>query len=233
VSDRIPLLYEGSINSKKIILAVCGMGKENAILSSKLIISEFLIKDNKKNKSGRDIEKIIIAGVSAALKKNLSIGDAVLCNNVCIKRPESDELKEPLVLRIPVINTSSGIKKCRNFKTHTGALLTVNEILTETSEKKSLNIKLGVDIADMESYWFLKNLQSHKEIIFCARTISDNLENNYSRGFQEMIKNEKINYGRVIIFLFRHPLNFKKFVFSAVNFMKACRNLNYFIEDCL
>jgi nucleoside phosphorylase len=233
IRGRIPLLYEGFINGKKIILAVCGMGKENAILSSKLISSELLIEDNNKYISGKDIEKIIIAGVAAALKKNLSIGDVVLCNSVSVKKSGSDELEDKIEMPIPAINKGSDEKTNRNFKINTGALLTVNEVLTDANEKKSLNIKLGVDIADMESYWFLKNLRYCEKIIFCIRTISDNLDHNYSRGFQEMIKNERINYRGVIMFLLRHPLNLKKFVFSAVNFRKACRNLNYFIEDYL
>jgi nucleoside phosphorylase len=233
IRDRIPMLYEGLINGKKIIIAVCGMGKENAILSSKLISSELCIENNNKNISGKDIEKIIIAGVSAALEKNLSIGDAVLCNCVCIKKSGSDEFEDKIEIQIPAVNKGSGDKKNRNFKIHTGTLLTVNEILTDRNEKESLNINLGVDIADMESYWFLKNLLTSRKIIFCIRTISDNLDYNYSRGFERMIKNEKINYRGVMMFLLRHPVNLKKFVFSVLNFRKACKNLNYFIEDYL
>ena len=72
-----------------------------------------------------------------------------------------------------------------------------------------------------------------KRIISCVRTISDNLDYNYSRDFQGMINNEKINYRRIIIFLLRHPFNLKNLIISSVNFIKACRNLNYFIEDYL
>ena len=50
---------------------------------------------------GKRIEKIIIAGVSAALKEDLSIGDTVLCNNVCIKKPGSDELEDKIGIDIP------------------------------------------------------------------------------------------------------------------------------------
>ena len=234
-SDRI-LCYGGFINSKKLIIVIAGMGKENAENAARFIETNFLNKDYLWNKQNL-IEKIVIAGVSGALDKNLSIGDIIICKYIYSLYPGKKKITA--YTNIPNMNTNMNrlnkfkiIKKDFNIVYH-GNLLTVNNTITGRKQKESLSKKFNADAVDMESYWLLAHLLHEKVPVFCIRSVSDNMQYDISKLYENLMKNAFIDYSEVFLFMLKNPKEILKLIKSGINFRKACRNLNQFLITLL
>jgi len=254
LNKRIPSVHEGYINNKKIILVISGVGKDNASVASEFISSKFLENAPGENNKGHILERIIICGVSGALKEELTTGDVIVCNKISLgdlnsckisnsmKLRNSEKALEKEVEKALVLNNSFFGKKLESetrenklyFKLFfSGSLLTVNNILADVEEKKLAGERFGADIADMESYWILKNLtySKIKTNVLCIRAVSDGLNFSLTESLQNLIRNGNINYHQVFLFILKNSMNFFRLISAGINFRKACRSLHFFIEN--
>jgi len=234
------------------------VGKDNASAASEFISSKFLENALGENNKGHILERIIICGVSGALKEGLSIGDVVVCdrillrdsnfcrivNTIRLRNPEKSsekalekEVEKELVLNNGFFRKKSEPESRKNklyFKLYfSGSLLTVNNILADMEEKKLAGERFGADIADMESYWILKNLKYSKikTSILCIRAVSDGLNFSLTESLQNLTRNGNINYHQVFLLILKNLINFFRLISAGINFRKACRSLHFFIEN--
>jgi len=248
LNRRMPLVYEGHIKNKKIILIISGIGKNNASFASAFISSNFLENNSEKNNKGLILKKIIICGVSGALKEGLSIGDVMVCDRILLRDSKSFRIASTIRLK----DSEKALKKTsaidndflkkefrEKFKKNklffSGSLLTVYNVLSDRQEKKLINKRFNADIADMESFWLLKNLANSKSKadLSCIRAISDNSKFSLPESSRNLVGNENINYYRAFLFILKNPMNFIRLISTGINFRKACRSLNFFIENIL
>ena len=252
VNKKMPLVYEGYINNKQIILVISGMGKGNASAASKFISSKFLVSSPGEKNKKQVLEKIIICGVSGALKESLSTGDVMICDKILlrdlksfrisgtIRLDNSEKAIERVIASKKVLNCKLSEKESKekfekNKLFFSGSLLTVCNMLTDVEEKKLAGERFNADVADMESYWLLKNVNDSKVKInnLCVRAVVDDLRFRLPESLKSLIINENINYCQVIFLVLKNPVNFFRLVSTGINFRKACRSLNFFIEKIL
>lgn len=140
----------GTMNKKKIVVAICGIGKVFAALCAQSMIIKY----------SPDI--IINTGVSGALKKSFNIGDIVIGENVVQHDLNLTPLgvapgyiQELSLTKLPCDESAvQTLKECAGileFSYHTGTLASGDLFVTKQNAKNTLKREFGAVAADMES----------------------------------------------------------------------------------
>ncbi len=163
------ILHEGTINRKDVIVAITGMGKQNAQKAVDLVIEKYL-----KNKGREDIN-ILSAGFCGSTSKRLKAGDIVFYSSIKkIDSPNTSDFRSKATLGLKSYKIIGS--KALNGLAAAAAGGTVPRIITQPRHKKKICSGLGVEAIDLESYWIGRKILSRGLPFYCIRSVSDAIE---------------------------------------------------------
>lgn len=161
--------FETELNNEPIVLVQTGVGTKN----SKAAIEEVL--------NNYDSKLIISTGYTGALKDGIEVGDIVFANNFLYSENLIETGNETAFQNINVINKEIYVKLikdvCRNngLLLHSGDILTVDKVVSNSSDKKKIGCKTTAVVVDMETYAIAEAISNKKIDFLSIRVVSDDV----------------------------------------------------------
>ncbi|MCK5567695.1 MAG: hypothetical protein KAI62_07270 [Actinomycetia bacterium] len=189
-------IQRGNLNGKDIIIVITGMGRENAIKATRLVLKMI-------SQSGTS-NRILITGFCGAADPGLMIGDLVVYREIMDLGSIKDYLAgtgQESFNRYTI--TGFGPSKYMDgFRTVVCGC--VEEAVTDPKIKEKIYKNFSTDVMDMESYWIAGELLtggfSIKDIC-CIRAVSDNAKDYLPIYFASKSKSKMILYFTRSVFL--------------------------------
>jgi nucleoside phosphorylase len=183
-------IYSGILEDKDVIIVLTGMGKENAIKAVDILFTQKeIVKAGSIN--------ILITGFCGASRTGLKVGDLVAYKRV-MDITRTGNIKENGQLQKPSFHVISDsiYTSLENKGIKLAICGCTGHVVSTPEEKRTIFLKYGVEVIDMESYWLIEELIK-KEIpsgrISCLRAISDDSHGKLPQYFS------RDNLGRAII----------------------------------
>ncbi len=146
-------IWEGEIAQRKVLLVQSGLGITSAKIAGNFLVEHF------------PITHLIATGYCGALHKNLKTGDAVWADSLRSESDESFLLSEESALKNVV---EKSFKICSQDYQR-GTLITRQNAVNRSKDKKSLAESTGAIAVDMETYPLFQSIQtSGKKIAFLS-----------------------------------------------------------------
>ena len=162
------------MQGRRLVLAQAGVGRQRAERATQMLIA------------GHRPPWVISAGFSGGLQPGLKRGDIVMADSLV--EPGGGRLAIDVRIDQQTLAATPGL--------HVGRLLTVDKIITESSDKKQLGKAYEALAVDMES-WAVGEVCSQERVRFLAvRVISDAMEENLPRDLGRLIT-QKTAAGKV------------------------------------
>ncbi|MBO5745322.1 MAG: 5'-methylthioadenosine/adenosylhomocysteine nucleosidase [Clostridia bacterium] len=140
----------GTIGSKDVVIAVCGVGKVFAATCCALMINEY------------SPERIINCGVAGALNGEMAIGDALIAEAALQHDMDTSAIGDPKglisginVIKLPCVcpelkGKDSITVEGKNVKVWWGVVASGDKFISERAEKEGIRDTFGADVCEME-----------------------------------------------------------------------------------
>lgn len=176
---------EGILNGKKIIAAVCGIGKVNAAICTQIICSIY------------KPDKIINVGVAGGISKNIYPGDIVIASNLVehdmdcsvfgdalgqVPRMDTFDFKCDENLVKLAENVCNSISKINSF---TGRIVSGDQFVSNIEKVQYLEKQFSALSCEMEGASIAHVCYSNKIPFVVIRSISDNANNGAHIDFEK------------------------------------------------
>ena len=173
---------QGQICSKRVLLAISGMGILNAHNMARILVKNF------------PLSLIISTGTAGALQPKLQSGDIVLANQLFISKSNdqgncnaNNIIKKAIsVYQVEnnLIQLSLKAIEATMLRHKIGSFLTVDKVITQIAEKRMLGNNLDCIAVEMESA-AIAEIAKESELPFLAiRSISDSMQDNIDKAMQ-------------------------------------------------
>ncbi len=201
--------YEGETGGVSVILAVSGMGEDNAYSTAKKILLLY-----------PDARAYVSAGLSAALVSGLVPGDIVGATEII------ETSSGNIYHCAPGLIDSLTKVKCR-----TGKFAAVSGTIITSAEKKKIADATGAVALDMESGGAARACKDAGIPFIAIRAISDMLDEDLPVDFNLFMDDGKINPTRLIFYLLAHPWKIPALIKLGRNSSLACEKLGEAVES--
>lgn len=216
------LFHEGMINKKKVIVAITGMGRLNALKAAGLAAGKYLEQEclpYSLKQGGKEGINILLAGFCGATSKRLKPGDIVFYDSIKnIENPGPLDFKSLNILKLN--NSLEG-----SIPFVTGG--TVPRVIVLPGEKKKIGKGLGIEAIDLESYWIGKKILSLGLPFYCLRSVSDALDDRMP-GYFGVFSKTRTFFKILGSFLFSiiNPIELRSNITALKNIKKAKGSLD-------
>jgi adenosylhomocysteine nucleosidase len=204
-------IIEGGIKGRRTVIIRSGAGSENAARATELLID------------GHRPKIVISAGFAGGLCPTLKRHDILLAN--CVQDGtggqiildhsaiSSDIQSEEQPLNWPLIDNPLNYSQLKQSNLHIGKLLTLDRVIREPAEKKSLNQQHQALAVDMETF-SVAEVCLRRKIPLCAiRIINDTADDLLPRDVEHLLrqKTETARLGAALGAIWRRPASIKDF----------------------
>ncbi len=203
--------FEGETGGVSAILAVSGMGEDNACGTVKKMLSLY-----------PDARAYVSVGLSAALLPELAPGDIVAATAIIETSSGSIYPCDP-----------SLIKSLSRIKRRAGKFVSVSKTIITSAEKKKLAEATGAVALDMESGGAGRACTEAGIPFISIRAISDTLDEDLPVDFNLFMNDGKIRLMRLIFYLLAHPARITALIQLGRNSRRACERLGEEIRETL
>jgi adenosylhomocysteine nucleosidase len=192
--------------AKQILVVYSGAGYQNAHAAAELLIA-------------KGATHLVSWGCAAGLAKYLKAGDLVLPDTVI----DGDNARI-------AVNTEWQ-KHCIQLlsisrEVHTGSLLTTEQLVTSSKDKKQLNLKTGAVALDMESAAIAKVAQQRGLSFLVVRAIADSVNANLPQAVTHALNAQgDIELKKLVLFLALHPYELSGLIKLGLHFRAAKKTL--------
>ncbi len=203
--------FEGEAGVSPAILAVSGMGDENAYRTAKRLIGLY-----------PDASAYVSVGLSAALTPELAPGDIVGAAEVVEASSGNVYPSAPG----PVAALSK--VKCR-----VGRFAAVSKTIITSDKKKEIADATGAIALDMESGGAARACTEAGIPFISIRAISDTLDEDLPVDFNLFMRGGKIDMTRLILHIVAHPAKIPPLMRFGGNSRMACEKLGEAVESMM
>jgi adenosylhomocysteine nucleosidase len=206
--------WEGVFGAQKILLIQTGIGKDRAEKAAYLACERY------------SLSALISIGFGGGLTGRLKAGDLILCRGLLSSDPSEEGMQvesEPSFIEAGLLIGTG------RFPVLTGTCISVEKVVTEPAEKKSLNQHYGADVVDMESYWIGKASRDRGIPFLAVRAISDTVD---QRLWVPGDLNSSLNglIWKAASYLFAHPREFSSLLTLVRNLRLTQRHITQFLD---
>jgi len=223
---------QGYINKKRVLLAISGMGRNNALTMTKTLVNHF------------PLSLIISTGTSGALQPHLQAGDIIVADRLFLAEPAQEKsstismtahkIRSVYKVQKALIELSLKVLESSTFRYNIGPLITVDNVIGNIEAKRKLGENLNCLAVEMESA-AIAQVAKEKRLPFLAiRSISDSLMDNIEKAIQlyDNIKEDTSLFKRFIMML-RYPRESLELMKLRKNCSKAAASLEKFFLQFL
>jgi len=204
-------IYEGTINGKKVIVVISGVGKKGAKRATRILIDLY------------SPDLIVTTGYAGSLSPDFVVGDVVEFTRAVSESGENIDFIKPGPL---AFHDSSILFK----DTQNETILTVDRFIESVSEKKELGRKLKASIVDMESLYVGKIAVEHGISCIGIRVISDDLGLELPKMSGILNREGEVKVERALRYFISHPGAIVPILIFLYNIRKATRILTIYIK---
>ena len=202
-------IYEGTINGKKVIVVISGVGKKGAKRATRILIDSY------------SPDLIITTGYAGSLSPDFVVGDVVEFTRAVSKSGEKIDFIPPTANHNPSIS----FKNIQNETT-----LTVDRFIASVAEKKELGRRLQASIVDMESFYVGKIAVERGVSCLGIRVVSDDLGMELPKMSGILNREGEVNVVRAVRYLIGHPGVIVPILIFLYNIRKTTKILNEYIK---
>ena len=152
-----------SRNVPGVVLAQGGMGRENAELTTRLVIDEF------------DPDVIVSAGFAGGASPGAKSGDIFICRRVMALTGPSENWagEEPMSRTLIDDDVMLRFDSAAAIGGRWGTCISVDEIVADPGQKRWLGQAHGADVIDLESYWVCNVAAARNVASMVVRCVMD------------------------------------------------------------
>lgn len=193
LEERGLQFYHGFLEGNPMVLSMAGIGPERAERATKRLLELFRIK------------MVLSVGCAGALKEGIKTGELVIARNV-LKGPWDRGSHE--LISYPchpfLTELSRKVFEENGFKTHLGALLTVEEPIKRPEDKRQAGLLTGAVAVDMESVGVALATRETQTPFVALKVILDEIGEEL-KGAGLVDGEGKINFFKAFTYLLCHP----------------------------
>ena len=211
------LYYQGSYQDREIILALSGVGEQNARGATKVLLDHF------------NPGYIISIGISGSVDSRLKVGDLIIGRRVLVQN--SPHMAAFSLERLVEVASLA----CRRLQLspYIGDLITVSQVISTSEKKKEIFRNTGALAVEMETA-FIGLEAAQKECPFLAvRSVSDTADYTFRVEVDQVTDNGEINPAKFIKYTLRHPMALWELGKIKMNMRKATGNLTLLAQEIL
>ena len=221
ISDRIRLeksnVWTGKWGNKNLILVLTGVGRQRAKGSALQVVERFQPK------------VLLSIGYAGGVQNGLNVGDLILANSIA---NESKERKKYFTDTI-WLSRAQEVPVDKNIKKVVGGLLTVNQVIHDTSEKQELGKNYRVQAVEMES-WEIAKVADEKNIpFFSVRVISDRMDQKVLDSSSFLDSEGEISRLKAGWYVLTHPSSIGSAFSLRTQILFANQTMTRFLKELL
>jgi adenosylhomocysteine nucleosidase len=209
-------VWSGTWNNASIILVRTGMGKDSALSALKEALS-------------LTVPSLILSiGYAGGLDLKLKVGDLVLADKI-LEINQAISLSKTYSLDPKQLDLFERLDSNKKIIIYRGTLITVNQVIADSSAKQELGASHKALAVDMETSSLISYAIENKIPFVSVRAISDTMEQsliNISSVVDDGGKVSKIKAGWYAV---THPSVIKSFMSLRIQSQKATTNLTEFV----
>jgi adenosylhomocysteine nucleosidase len=209
-------VWSGTWNNASIILVRTGMGKDSALSALKEALS-------------LTVPSLILSiGYAGGLDLKLKVGDLVLADKI-LEINQAISLSKTYSLDPKQLDLFERLDSNKKIIIYRGTLITVNQVIADSSAKQELGASHKALAVDMETSSLISYAIENKIPFVSVRAISDTMEQsliNISSFVDDGGKVSKIKAGWYAV---THPSVIKSFMSLRIQSQKATTNLTEFV----
>lgn len=209
--------WQGTYKQNEVLALQTGMGRAGV----ENVLNPIL--------GSQKITGVLSIGFAGALKKDMSVGDVVICTSVVSASEKADSYHADSNLVKCALEAMNG-KECKYI---TGKSVTIPRPACTQEDKQRLKDTFQVDVCEMEDFW-IAGIASEKQTPFLAvRAISDELDCKLPE-FKGIIDSQGyVKSGKAVSYLLTHPLYINNTLNIYRNFRRAQKSLSLFTASFL
>jgi adenosylhomocysteine nucleosidase len=211
------LHYQGTYRDREVVLALSGMGEENAREATKVLLDHF------------SPLALISIGIAGAVDPRLGIGDLVIGQKLVVHdSPNTAVLSDEGLVKI-------ASTACHNLslKAYTGDLITVGEVISTREKKREIFLQTNALAVEMESAFVGLEAAQRKCPFLVLRSISDTADYSFRVEVSEVTDNGELNPVKLLKYSLRHPIALWELGKMRTNMIKATHRLNRLVQELI
>ncbi len=196
--DEIPF-FEGDLNGQPLTLVLGGIGRVNAIKAASCLLES------------TKVDLLISAGVAGGIRQGIHVGDLIVAERIGYTRQDDfdgDELQleSNFVCKKEIVQLARELSNGLESKLHFGNLLTVDNVISQSSTKRKIGEQNSFLAVEMESA-AVAEVASKKGVEFAAiRSISDDIDDDLHLDYDNMISDEgKVKVSSIALSVLKNP----------------------------
>jgi adenosylhomocysteine nucleosidase len=221
-SPSWPLMGEGTLAGKRVLIARTGMGSARAQEATAALIQH------------HNPEAILSIGFAGSLVDGLQASHLVIARQVCALHEPLHE--EPLVASNglacdpSLVELAVAAARQRKLPFREGVSLTVPQVISQPEVKRRIGGSLSVEMVEMESYWVGRVAADQGIPFLTARVILDELGDRLPDLPNTIDETGAVASGRALRQLLSQPREAPALIRLAVSTRRASQRLAVFAE---
>ena len=209
--------WTGNWEGVPIILVRTGIGKDCALSALKEVL-------NRANPS-----LIFSIGYAGGLDPKLKVGDVVLADHVLkINKALMDVGSYPIDLK--QLELTEGLVCSKKIVVHRGKLITVDQVVNDSTVKQELGSRYNALAVDMETAALVAHASEKKISFLSVRGISDTVKQSLVDVSSFIGDNGEVCKLKAGWYVMTHPRQIKKLISLRGQSQQATRNMTKFLE---
>ena len=209
-------VWTGNWEGVRIILVRTGIGKDYALSALEKVL-------NRANPS-----LILSIGYAGGLDPKLKVGDVVLADHVLkINKALMDVGSYPIDLK--QLELLEGLACSKKIVVHRGKLITVDQVVNDSTVKQELGSRYNALAVDMETAALVAHASEKKISFLSVRAVSDTVEQSLVDVSSFIGDDGEVSKLKAGWYVLTHPHTIKNFISLHGQSQQATRNMTEFI----
>jgi adenosylhomocysteine nucleosidase len=208
-------ILAGTHGGLRVVLAQTGPGRDRAGQAASLVFDRFRP------------EVAMGLGFAGGLRRELRVGDLVICQSLCYLKEGS--VSRPLACDRRLVQASLKACQISRLGVRSGGSLTVEKQCSLPGIKEQLGSTAPAEVVEMENYWLAQEAARRAVPFLAVRAVSDTV--GQALPPEDLVDQRgEVNKGRVAHYLLHQPRGVVYLLRLAKGAQRAASNLACFLE---